>query len=103
MDKISYLTLHDAVFDLRKRGYRLNFYYYENNIICFPLELVVSIDHVSIDEVHTIQVANENDKKSMLYAISIKEGQHGILFDCNGELNLQVPVLSDGSHHQENH
>ncbi|TKB97639.1 hypothetical protein [Pedobacter cryophilus] len=100
---MSYLTLNDAVFDLRKRGYRLNFYYYEDNIICFPLELVVPIDNVNIDEVHTIPVSDENEKKSVLYAISIKEGQHGILFDCSGEVNLQSTVDSEDNHHQENH
>lgn len=100
---MSYLTLNDAVFDLRKRGYRLNFYYYEDNIICFPLELVVPIDDVNIDEVHTIPASDDNEKKSVLYAISIKEGQHGILFDCSGEVNLQTTVISENNEQQDDH
>jgi len=90
-----YESIYTAIFDLRKRGYRLDFYFFEEEIICFPLELKIPVKEVSFDEVHTFSYPVRQNKETIIYAITILQSYHGLYIDSSGKLKInEVSLLT---------
>ena len=88
-----YKSIHTAIFDLRKRGYRLDFYFFEEEIICFPLEIKIPVKEVSFDEVHTFSYSVQQNKETTISAITLKQSYHGLFIDSTGKLKMLDTIL----------
>jgi len=81
----SYNTLSEAMNDLKKRGYDLDFNLKPDCIECSPLSLQLRPEDFSIDEVHRFEGMSNPDDNSILFAISSKRGREkGLLVDAYG-------------------
>lgn len=66
----NFTTLSEAINDLTKRGYTLNFNLSKDCIVCNEHSLQLAPDEFEIDEVHRFQEMSDVDDESILYAIS---------------------------------
>lgn len=66
----NYSTLSEAVNDLTKKGYTVNFNIKHDCIECAENNLQLQPDEFEIDEVHRFQEMSDVDNESILYAIS---------------------------------
>ena len=66
----TYTSLPDAINDLKKRGYTLNFNIKEDCIMFTNNNSQLKPDEFEIDEVYRFQEMSDVDTESILYAIS---------------------------------
>ena len=86
-----YPSLNVAVYDLRKRGYRLDFVYKQGFIICSPIELKVRFKEVEVNEVYSFPSLHNPGTMNTLYAVTTPDGIRGIVFDCLSSINYNSP------------
>jgi hypothetical protein len=72
--------LNTAIFDLRKRGYRLDFIFSSKYLICVPLRLKIDLTDVEIDETYKFPSKEHPGKQNVLCALKTNGGQRGILY-----------------------
>ncbi len=85
MQKKSYTTLSEAINDLSKGGYTLNFNIKNDCIECAENSLLLHPDEFEIDEVYRFQEMSDVDNESILYAISSKQNNiKGLLVNAYG-------------------
>lgn len=78
----TYSSLNTAIYDLRKRGYRLNFFHHHNDcLISLALNIKIPLKDIIIEEAHSFPSLHENGSTSILYALTTKDGTKGILYD----------------------
>jgi len=75
-----------AIFDLRKRGYRLDFSINSSYIKCAHQNLKINFSEIEIDEVYKFPSSNQPGKQNILCALKTIEGHRGILFDCSDRI-----------------
>lgn len=75
--------VNTAIFDLRKRGYRLDFNFYSKYIICVPLRLKIDLTDVEIDETYKFPSREHPGKQNVLCALKTHGGQRGILYEIS--------------------
>lgn len=78
----SYDTLSEAVTDLRKRGYMLDFNLEENCILCHRERF--DPDDFEIVEFYRFEGNSDPADESIIYAIESKKGDKGILVSGYG-------------------
>lgn len=78
----TYPTLNVAVFDLRRRGYRLSFFRIADLVVCGPAELSIPFEDLQIDERYTFPSAHNPEMISIVYAVSTSDGVRGLVLDC---------------------
>lgn len=78
----SYDTLSEAVTDLRKRGYMLDFNLEENCILCHRERF--DPDDFEIVEFYRFEGNSDPADESIIYAIESKKGDRGILVSGYG-------------------
>ncbi|MBL1232556.1 MAG: phosphoribosylpyrophosphate synthetase [Vicingaceae bacterium] len=66
----TYITLSEAINDLTKKGYTVNFNIKQDCIECAENNLQLQPDEFEIDEVYRFQEMSDVDNESILYAIS---------------------------------
>ncbi len=97
--------INKAIFDLRKRGYRLNFNFNSKSIICVPLRLKIDFSEVEIDETYKFPSREYPGKQNVLCALKTHSGQRGILYEVSDRLyelfEIVRPKLKS-SHLKEN-
>ena len=92
-----YDSLNSAIYNLRKRGFRLNFFHDQfNNITNSNLGLSIPFGDFRIEETYLFPSLHEEGSQSVLYAIKTKSGLSGILFDYTDHFKDQLQ-----SHHQK--
>ena len=80
-----YETLSEAINDLTKRGYTLNFNLKRDQIQCVENKINLQPDEFEIDEVHRFQEMSDVGDENILYAISShKNNMKGILVNAFG-------------------
>ena len=80
-----YETLSEAINDLTKRGYTLNFNLKRDRIECAENKINLQPDEFEIDEVHRFQEMSDVGDENILYAISShKNNMKGILVNAFG-------------------
>lgn len=79
---ISYDTLSQAVNDLKKRGYLLDFNLAENCLVCNGLKY--SVEDFEITEVHRFEGETDPADESVVYGVESKSGVKGLLVSGYG-------------------
>jgi hypothetical protein len=78
----NYDTLTEALADLRKRNYTLDFNLKENCLVCNNQRF--NTDDFEITEVYRFDNATDPDDEAVLYAIESKNGVKGVLVSGYG-------------------
>jgi hypothetical protein len=80
----TYDTLVDALNDLRKRGYEVDFSTQTVCLYCGDLDIRLYPEEFHVDEVYRFEEDSNPDDNSILYAISASRGMKGTLVDLYG-------------------
>lgn len=81
----TYSTLSEAINDLTKKGYTINFNIKNDFIECTENSLLLRTDEFEIDEVFRFQEMSDLDNESILYAISSPDNNlKGLLVNAYG-------------------
>ncbi len=78
----TYDTLSEAVNDLKKRGFSLDFNLDENCLVCHPHKL--DIKDFEIVEVHRFEGNTDPADEAVIYAIESADGLKGVLVNGYG-------------------
>ncbi len=88
-----YETVTDALTDLEKRGYTLNFNLQHDHLHCAEHELALYPADFQIDEVHRFEGNTDPADEAVVYAISSeKHAAKGVLVDGYGASSGAVAV-----------
>ncbi|WP_428740544.1 phosphoribosylpyrophosphate synthetase [Tenacibaculum sp.] len=79
-----YDTLSEAIDDLDKRGYTLDFNLTENGIECRRTKEVYPPEVFEVVEVYRFEGMSSADDNSVVYAIEMVKGTKGVLVDAYG-------------------
>jgi len=79
---ISYDTVSEAVNDLKKRGFDVDFNLQENCIVCH--EDKFNADDFEITEVYRFEGNTDPSDEAVVYAIESKNGKKGVLVNGYG-------------------
>lgn len=79
-----YLTLVEALDDLRSRGFTNDFDLKINYVECARLQIQLHPDDFEIAEVHRFEGETNPDDSAVVYAIEGKDGLKGVLVDAYG-------------------
>jgi hypothetical protein len=86
-----YDSLNSAIYNLRKRGFRLNFFHDKLNFIASSdLGIKIPFQDFKIVETYLFPSLREDGSQSILYAIRTKSGLSGILFDYKDHFQEQL-------------
>ena len=88
----SYDTMTEAISDLKKRGYTLDFNLEEGKIICNDMPLVLQPSEFQITEVYRFEGDTDPADEAVVYAIESRHGQKGVLVNGYGP---SADALSD--------
>ena len=80
----TYDTVTEAVTDLKRRGYTIDFNLEFDCIVCHDTPISLMPDEFEIVEVHRYEGNSNPDDEEVVYAIESKHGQKGILVDAFG-------------------
>jgi len=75
-----------AIFDLRKRGYRLDFSFNSRYINCAHQNLKINLSDIEIDEAYKFPSTIQPGKQNILCALKTNDGHRGILYDCSDRI-----------------
>ena len=80
----SYDTLSEAMTDLKKRGYTIDFNLSFDRIICHETPINLMPAEFEIVEVYRFEGETNPSDSSILYAIESKHGDKGVLVNAYG-------------------
>lgn len=80
----TYESLVDALADLKKRGYHLDFRKDPTWLYCYVFDLWITPEQFNIDEMHRFEEESNPDDSCVVYAISSFSGMKGTLVDSFG-------------------
>jgi len=86
----SYDTLTEALNDLKKRGYTIDFNLTKDGAKCHYGDLQLHPEDFEIKEVYRFEGMSDPDNNSVAYAIESKEGHKGVLVDAYGAYSEAV-------------
>jgi len=84
MEMKSYNTLTEAVNDLKKRGFTLDFNLEETVITCKEHDLSLKPEELHIREVYRFEGESNPSDEEVVYAIESDDGKKGVLVDAFG-------------------
>jgi len=79
---ISYDTVSEAVNDLKKRGFDVDFNLQENCLVCHGDKF--NVDDFEITEVYRFEGNTDPSDEAVVYAIESKTGKKGVLVNGYG-------------------
>ena len=80
----SYDTLTEAVNDLKKRGFTLDFNLEENNISCPRENFKLKPEEFYIREIYRFEGESNPSDEEVVYAVESNDGKRGTLVDAFG-------------------
>jgi len=80
----NYESLADALNDLRKRGYEVDFETQSPCLYCSDLDLRLIEEEFHVDEVYRFEEDSNPDSNAVVYAISSSAGIKGTIVDGTG-------------------
>ncbi len=80
----SYDTVTEAVNDLKKRGYTIDFNLDNDCIVCHKTPLALTPNEFDITEVYRFEGDSDPADEAIVYAIESKHGDKGILVNGFG-------------------
>lgn len=84
MKRYTYDTLTEALNDLSKRGFTIDFNMHSDSVYCRALDRSFMPDEFSITEFHRFEGASDPGDQSIVYAIETNDGYKGVLVDAYG-------------------
>ncbi|GAB3832164.1 hypothetical protein GCM10028895_49500 [Pontibacter rugosus] len=84
MSRYNYNTLTEALDDLKKRGYTVDFGLRPYCLECLRLQLELGAGEFEVDEVHQFKRDGSPSNSSAVYAVSSDKGIKGVLVDMRG-------------------
>ncbi|RYE42820.1 MAG: phosphoribosylpyrophosphate synthetase [Sphingobacteriales bacterium] len=84
----NYNSLADAVDDLRKRGYEVDFEPHEDCLYCSNLDLRLYEEEFHVDEVYRFNGNADPDDGSVVYALTAPGGLKGVIVD-------ELPIIKN--------
>lgn len=87
-----YDTLSEALSDLKRRGYTLDFNLRENCIACGDDDLTFTPEEFHVREVYRFEGDSNPDDEEVIYVIESSDGKKGVLVDAFG---IYADALSD--------
>lgn len=85
-----YDTLSQAITELQKNGYDLDFNLKGSCIECGASNKTYDPSTFHIDEFHRFEGMSDPDDMSIIYAISTKDGRKGTLVDAYGTYSSEL-------------
>ncbi|WP_124981137.1 phosphoribosylpyrophosphate synthetase [Nonlabens xiamenensis] len=82
--KKAYDTLSEAVGDLQKAGYTVNFDLVENGVHSKDLQQDWKAGELTVDKFYRFEGMSSTGDNTILYAISCESGEKGLLVDAYG-------------------
>lgn len=79
-----YPTPVEALDDLRRRGFTIDFNLQTHCLVCNSPEIQLHPEDFEITEVHRFEGASNPDDSVVVYAITAKNGMNGVLMDAYG-------------------
>jgi hypothetical protein len=86
----TYDTVTEAVTDLKRRGYTIDFNVEPDRIVCYETPVSLSPHEFEIVEVHRYEGNSDPGDEEVVYAIESKHGHKGILVDAFGVYSGEV-------------
>jgi hypothetical protein len=80
----AYDTMSEAVNDLKRRGYTVDFNLEEGNLKCSEMALSLGPDEFEITEVYRFEGETDPGDEAVVYAIESKHGEKGVLVNGYG-------------------
>ncbi|HEY8510388.1 MAG TPA: phosphoribosylpyrophosphate synthetase [Cyclobacteriaceae bacterium] len=80
----TYETLSDALVDLKKRGYNIDFRKDPKWIYCYVYDLWFTPEEFNVDEFYRFEENSDPADNAIVYAISSYSGMKGTLIDSYG-------------------
>lgn len=80
----NYDTLSEAVEDLKKRGYELDFNLKPKGLECKDPEMILKPEEFMVDEFHRFEGESNPADASVVYAISASNKLKGVIIDAYG-------------------
>ena len=81
---INYKTISEAVDDLRKRGYTIDFNLGFNGVQSHKSSVALAPDKFAITEVYRFEGETDPDDEAVVYAIESRDGHKGVLVNGYG-------------------
>jgi hypothetical protein len=81
---VAYDTVSEAIYDLKKRGYTIDFNLAYDAIICHETPLSLMPHEFEITEVYRFEGNTDPADEAIVYAIESKHGEKGILVNGYG-------------------
>ena len=81
---INYDNLIEALDDLRKRGYTLDYNLHGQGSLLIVNEIALHPEDFEINEIYRFEGMSNPDDSSVIYAIESKGGDKGVLIDSYG-------------------
>ncbi|GIV32745.1 MAG: hypothetical protein KatS3mg031_0280 [Chitinophagales bacterium] len=86
----AYETVTEAINNLKKRGYTHDFTLHANCLEGSALQLKLHPENFTIDEYYRFEGMTNPDDNCVVYALSSKDGDKGILVDAYGTYAEQL-------------
>ncbi len=80
----TYDTVTEAVSDLKRRGYNIDFNLQYDCIVCHDTPISLMPDEFEIVEVHRYEGDSDPADEAVVYVIESRNGEKGILVDAFG-------------------
>lgn len=80
----TYDTLSEALTDLNKRDFTIDFNMQSDSVYCKALDRAFKPEEFSITEFHRFEGASDPGDQSIVYAIETNDGHKGVLVDAYG-------------------
>ncbi|NEU68897.1 phosphoribosylpyrophosphate synthetase [Spirosoma agri] len=80
----SYDTLTEALTDLQKKGFTLDYNLKDDHLHCSKDDIMLRPADFDVVDVYRFEGMTDPGDESVLYAIEAKNGQHGTLVDAYG-------------------
>ena len=91
--KKAYDTLSEAIEDLKKSGYKINFDLIEDGVHSKDLKQEWKAGALTVDEFYRFEGMTNPGDNSILYAISTNSGEKGLLVDTYGADTYIAPEM----------
>lgn len=89
-------TLSEAMIDLKKSGYTVDFNVHSDRIESADAQFTLKPEEFHVDEVHRFEGMTSPDDSAVLYAISSSKGVKGLLVDAYGAYSEALsPTMID--------
>ena len=101
-NKYSYATVSQAITDLRKRGFTVDFNLEENCIVCHPEKF--DADNFEIVETYRYEGNSDPADEATVYGIESKTGLKGILvtgYGISSDNNVSTAILKKLGYHKD--